>query len=466
MAWGWLAPRARALVDVSRPGVPVSGAVGEDAHVFAQALVAGPAEGGVAAFAGLDRDWGLAGVGGERVVGGVAGAVVADLGEQPGGGYDALGVAEEREEDRPVGVRFGGAGDLACELADLLNDGTQSSDEADHGGATCVLLELSDDGAGGATQPGEQFGGGASAAVGVTREKAFKALLAETTSVGGAGIALEERESDRAVDVGEDPFGAGPERLQLGAQLVRQGDPGVDEILTGAHERLQCQCLVAGGREHGEAVPVGSGELAQHERVEAVVLARGRSVALTRCLDLVGVDREHDDPGRQEPSDQEPVGALDRAALHTVSEQQPDQCVDAGLVVAELFSDEQLPVLVADVNVVPVAGPVDSAGCAHRFSSSSGVRLKNAGQEVPWRVLIDRPSVGRRPVAALGASHHREAHVSCGPSTRLANEALSRWWSAICAESQASPNQPSGEISLSRKENENNLSTQQGEVAL
>ncbi len=229
---------------------------------------------------------------------------------------------------------------------------------------------------------------------------------------------------------------------------------------------LQRECLVAGGREHGEAVAVGSGELAQHERVEAVVLARGRTVALTRCLDLVGVDREHDYLGREEPSDQESVGPLDRAALHTVSEQQPDQCADAGLVMAELFSDEHLPVLVADVNVVPVAGPVNPAGCAHRFSPSVEVGLKNADQEVPWRVLIGRPSVGQRPVAALGASHHREARVSRGPSTRLASLALSRWWSAICAESQASPNQPSGENSLSRKENENNPSAQQPEVAL
>ena len=150
---------AGALVDVVCPGVPVSGAVGEDAHVVAQALVAGPAEGGVAALAGLDRDGGLAGVGGERVVGRVAGAVVADLGEQPGGGHDALGVAEEGEEDRAVGVGSGGAGDLAGELADLLDDRPQRGDEADHGGASCVSLELADDGAGCAAQPGEQLGG-------------------------------------------------------------------------------------------------------------------------------------------------------------------------------------------------------------------------------------------------------------------------------------------------------------------
>ena len=72
----------RAGVVVGRPGVPVAGGVGERAERVAQAFVACPAEAGDLAFAGLDRDRGLAGVAGERVAGGVAGAAVADLGEQ------------------------------------------------------------------------------------------------------------------------------------------------------------------------------------------------------------------------------------------------------------------------------------------------------------------------------------------------------------------------------------------------
>ncbi len=43
--------------------------------------------------------------------------------------------------------------------------------------------------------------------------------------------------------------------------------------------------------------------------------------------------------------------------------------------------------------------------------------------------VIGRPSVGQRPVAALGASH-REALVSRGPSQGQASKALSRRWSA------------------------------------
>jgi len=37
-------------------------------------------------------------------------------------------------------------------------------------------------------------------------------------------------------------------------------------------------------------------------------------------------------------------------------------------------------------------------------------------REVPWRMLIGRRSVARRPVAASGASHRREAQISPWPS--------------------------------------------------
>src|SRR5439155_14917272 len=116
------APVAGALVDVGGSGVVVAAAVGQDGEVVAQALVAGPAERGGSAFARFDRDGGLAAVCGERVAVGVAGAVVADLAEQAGGSDDALGVAEDRQEDRPVGVGANHAADLAGQFADLADD--------------------------------------------------------------------------------------------------------------------------------------------------------------------------------------------------------------------------------------------------------------------------------------------------------------------------------------------------------
>src|SRR5215210_1522611 len=174
--WVVAAAGGRAVVGVVGPGMPVAGAVGEHADVVAQALVAGPAEAGVAALAGFLGDGGLAGVGGEAVSAWVAGAVVADLGQQTGRGDDALGIAEEAQEDRSVGVRVDGAGDLAREQADLFDDRAQGGDESGDGGATCVYLELADRGERGAAQAFEQLLDGPSAAVGVAGQESVQAL--------------------------------------------------------------------------------------------------------------------------------------------------------------------------------------------------------------------------------------------------------------------------------------------------
>src|SRR5215217_3910467 len=208
--WVLAAAGGGALVGVVGPGVPVAGAVGEHADVVAQALVAGPAEGGVAAFVRFLGDGGLAGVGGEAVGGRVAGAVVADLGQQAGGGDDALGIAEGAQEDWSVGVRADGAGDLAGEQADLLDDRAQGDDKSGDGGATCLCLELADRGGRGAAQAFEQLLDGSSSAVGVAGQESVQALGAQSARVDGARVAGKERERDRTVDVGEDSCGAGP----------------------------------------------------------------------------------------------------------------------------------------------------------------------------------------------------------------------------------------------------------------
>jgi len=54
--------------------------------------------------------------------------------------------------------------------------------------------------------------------------------------------------------------------------------------------------------------------------------------------------------------------------------EQLDQRADADLVVAELLASEQRAVLIGDVNVVPVAGPVDPADCAEQSQASPDLR--------------------------------------------------------------------------------------------
>jgi hypothetical protein len=135
--------------------------------------------------------------------------------------------------------------------------------------------------------------------------------------------------------------------------------------------------------------------------------------------------------------------------------------------VTELLGSERLTVLVGDVNVVPVAGPVNPAGCARGFSSSVEVLVTNADREVPWRVLIGRPSVGQRPVAALGASHPPGgACLMTAVSAASATGALPGVVSYVAEQSALPYSAPTRENSLSRKENENDLTAQRVEVLL
>ena len=78
-----------------RPGLPMAGGVGEGARRGSQAVVAAAAKAGGLAFARLDGDRCHAGVGRQRFGARVAGAAVADLGEQRAGADDRFGVFEQ-----------------------------------------------------------------------------------------------------------------------------------------------------------------------------------------------------------------------------------------------------------------------------------------------------------------------------------------------------------------------------------
>ncbi|HYU62091.1 MAG TPA: hypothetical protein VEK39_15155 [Solirubrobacterales bacterium] len=150
----------------------------------------------------------MAGAGLESGAGVVAFAAVADLGDQLGGGDDRLGVAEERAEDRPVGVGVERAADLAGQQLDLLDDRLERGDEAEHDLAASLAFELAGPAGGRLAQPLQQLAGVPAAGVAVAGEEGGEPLLAQSTGVLGAGVALEKRERDGRVDFGEDPGGA------------------------------------------------------------------------------------------------------------------------------------------------------------------------------------------------------------------------------------------------------------------
>lgn len=256
------AARDRVSVELLCPGVVPAAGVGADADGAAQPRVAGPAEAGDLALAGLHGNRSLAGDRLERDAGGVALAPVADLGQQLGGADDRFRVTEERAEDRAVGVLVERASDLAGQQPDLLDEGLERGGEAEHDRAPRLGLELAHSAGGRQAQPGEQLGGALAAAVAVAGEGAGEALLAKAARLLRAGVALEEGEADERVDVGEDAGSAGPERFQLRPQLVGERDPLLDQVLARPGQRSQRPGLVRVGFERAEGTRKTKGEVA------------------------------------------------------------------------------------------------------------------------------------------------------------------------------------------------------------
>ena len=104
---------------------------------------------------------------------------------------------------------------------------------------------------------------------------------------------------------------------------------------------------------------VGAGELGEHEAVKAIALAARHAVPRAHRLDLVGMHRDHRQPGIQQPLDQQPVGPLDRDQRHPEPQQPRAQRPDPGLVVTITATLHDPPALVDDAHRVLLAGPIN-----------------------------------------------------------------------------------------------------------
>jgi hypothetical protein len=175
---------------------------------------------------------------------------------------------------------------------------------------------------------------------------------------------------------------------------------------------------------------VGAGELSQHVGVEAVRLAAAGAVAVARRRQLVGVHGDDGDASLKQSVDDQPVRPLERDAGDVELCQAAQQRRDALLAVRVASLLQPTPVRVYDDQPVLFAGQSDPSRPFHSVPSSTRGNGSGPTGEVPWRMLIGWRSVARRPVAAPGASHRREALVSSGPSRGQASLALSRRWSA------------------------------------
>jgi hypothetical protein len=124
---------------------------------------------------------------------------------------------------------------------------------------------------------------------------------------------------------------------------------------------------------------VGAGELAQHEAVKPVGLPARGAEPITRCLDLIGMQRQHAHPGFEQPLDQHPAAALDRDDVDLEADQRVAQRGDPLLVVHERLSQQPLSGLVGDQDVVLLRRPINPSNASrHRSTSLAARTLEHA----------------------------------------------------------------------------------------
>ncbi len=258
-------------VDVSGPGIGMARVVGQAGKRCAQTVIAGPAEDDRLGLARCVGDGSDAGLGGEVLVAHEALAHAAELGQELSGA-DASG-AREAHDDLAVLERSDVVLDTAGQESNLLDQALQRASKRSSKLALGLHLEFGTDRGGSLMQPSEQVLGALPAAVGMLGAEGGHALGAERLGGLGRGVALDEGQRDRRVDVGEDGASAWPERLQQATQLVGQLHPSGQQIVASTHQRAQGEDLVALRAQGLEAMTVGAQQVGQHVGVRGVALA-------------------------------------------------------------------------------------------------------------------------------------------------------------------------------------------------
>jgi hypothetical protein len=407
----------------------VSRIIGPGGQGTPEPLVAGEAETDASVLAGFVGDGGDASLGGQLSVGPVAPAVVAELGENLGS-IDGPGT-RKGSYDLAVGMLSHLCGDESVELLDLGDDGRERRGEASHELSPGFGFQGAGMAGGRLPEPGEQSLDRPSATIGVRLQEALEPLGAEPCGALRGGIARDEGQGDRAVDVGEDRHSAGPKALEQAPELIGQSDPGGDEIVAGADQGPQRPGGIRRSPELLEPMTIGSQQVGQQVRITRIALAASGGVARPAGFDLVGVNRYdlevrlnqrvHEQAGRTLDSDPQPF----RRFVALEPAKQPGEslgCVGH----LEAAADLAAPVDHADVMLLtrPIeAREVRFSGSWHglppclRISSRSGVRRSG-------RSLIVRRSglfgaVAQHPVVGLGLPRRVGERVSHGPSDSL-----------------------------------------------
>ncbi len=218
--------------------------------------------------------------------------------------------------------------------------------------------------------------------------------------MGGGGVAGQERQADRRLDVGEDLFRARPVRIEQRGELVGGRNPGLDQLGAGAgHDAQRGGVLGQWGRS---AQPVGAQPqvLGDHVRVARVGLRPGDHLALPPGLDRVRLHRDHRVPGGEQRVDQPPVRALDRYRHVTGRAQlgqSADQAGERGRGVGDGERRDRATGWVEHAHRMGLRGPVDPDEEQRTYQRHVrrlpvGSRQNADGNPAGCRVVTDRRS--------------------------------------------------------------------------
>lgn len=411
---------ASALVDERGPARGVTGVIGESRQRSPEAFVACPSKHDGAVLARSVRDGRQAGFGGELCVGGEPGAVITELGED----LRRVDRATTRKtlHEATVGMLRHGRRDRRGELLDVGHEWAEDGDQGANKFAAGFGFGVADLAHGGAAEAGEQIGHGPATTVGVLSQELGESLFPEVSRAVRRGIAREEREGDRRVDVGKDGGGPGPESLEQGAELIRERYPLGHEIIAAAHEGTQRACFIRRRMQRTEAVAIGPKQVSEDEGIAGIALTAGGRVARSTGLERVRVNRADVKTGIDERV-HENAGGTFEGSLKRRAAAEAAQAIAQRSEAVRGVRYRAAPTYPADViddaNGVHLAGPVDPDEESHCVVSEDGETLR---RERSCRSLTDWRSglaghVARHPVAGLGlSSFYSEERISFWPS--------------------------------------------------
>ena len=388
---------AQFSVAVGGPLVASPAVAGEVADRFPEFGVTGPSEGDDPMSAAGSGGWRHASEAAQRFGVWESGSAVADLGQQGCGAHGRA--AWQRSED--VGVRMG-VEELVEAGVELVDLGSQRFEHVDvgEGDRSAGVAFVAVDPGGCGDQPVVELSGGLAAAVAVGPHPCVESLLGQPVRSGCGREPLEEPQRDRAVDVAEQSDGAGEHDSQVGAELVRDRDASLDEVLASTHmsaDRDRCRRVRL---QRSPAVPVSAQAVGEYVGVGSVGLVARRSVTFTQGFDRARRHDNHLQPGLKQLIDHRAVGSLDRHPERT-RVLDPSTHLDEPVgAVSDIELGHRRAAFVDHAHRVTVHGPIH-AGVTNDGIIHLSLLAVTAVRKHP---VVQDVSAGRSLIGALGRS--------------------------------------------------------------